>query len=363
MTVVPVQTALFDESLLAVKIATYARIVGLSECVIYGVNDGVSPSQCDPVWSHAQRIMLFRYLLEAQSEIESITGFYLQPTYSESEQHLYRFPLVTKWSKVIQIGTQTITTISLNEAIDYMSDPAVIGPVATTVTDIDEIAVYHPGTEVQVIPSSIVISGGFVTIEIPRCRLVNEASQENPETGWDYNDVPPSASSPFEDVVDVKRIYYEESTGAELVYPHRSSDDTCTICNTTCDEFVHPACGYIRKPMTGVVDILKADRLTSFEWTLPACAGRRANYARLDYVSGMNPTSFQMQEATIRLAHSKSPFKPCSCETANFAWERDRHIPDTITSERARNVFGLSDGAWFAFQQANSAKVFRSGVL
>ena len=59
MTVVPVQTALFDESLLAVKIATYARIVGLSECVIYGVNDGVSPSQCDPVWSHAQRIMLW----------------------------------------------------------------------------------------------------------------------------------------------------------------------------------------------------------------------------------------------------------------------------------------------------------------
>lgn len=363
MTVVPVQTALFDESLLAVKIATYARIVGLSECVIYGVNDGVTASQCDPVWSHAQRLMLYRYLLEAQGEVEQVTGFHLHPTYDADERIRYRLPLVAKWSKIIQVGTQTIDDIVDGEAIDYSSDPAVIGPVATSVTDENEIAVYHPGTDVQVIPSKITIAGGFVTIEIPRCRLVNDASQDNPETGWAWADVPPSASSPFDDTADLKRIWYDSHYGAELVYPHRASDGACGICGMTCEEFAHPACAWIRKAETSVLDILKADYTGSFTWTLPACAGRRASYARLDYLSGMSPTTPQAEDAIIRLAHSKMPIKPCGCDTANQVWTRDRNIPTALSQEQAANPWGMSDGSFIAFKWANSMKVWRSGVL
>lgn len=364
MTVIPALTEI-DESPLAVKLATYAHIVGIDECNLFGVNHGDVASQCDPIWNLTQRTQITRYLLEAQREIEAVTGFYLTPTYTVGEQRPYRFPLVANWGKIIACGIKATIVIASGEAVDYTTDPCIIGPVATSVLDIAEIQVFHPGTTIPIYPSKITLAGGNVTIEIPRCRMVEIAAQDSPVNGWDYNDVPPSASSPFVATVDLVREYTDETFGATLVYPHRSTDSCSCACACRCEEHTTSACTWIRKTETSVIDLMKAT-YAGGKWTPTCCSfcyPIRPEYARVHYLSGMNPTTLQAEDAIIRLAHSKMATQPCGCELALQVWARDRNIPESPSVERLNCIWGLSDGAWIAFKFASAMKMWRSGVL
>jgi len=357
MTVVP-SLSVLDESLSAVKLARYAAIVGLHECNLFGVNFGDS-SQCEPLWSLQQRAMLLRYLIEAQSEIEQVAGFFLMPKYVIGEQHPYRYPLVSKWMKVIAMGVKAISNISLGKTVDYTNDPCEI-TVTTAVTN-DEIRIYHAGTDIEITPSSMVNVAGTLTIEVPRCRMVEIAAQDTPQGGLDYNDVPPSGSSPFVFTVDVKRVYTDTTDTGDLVYPHSKSDGLSCSCQVTCSEFLHEACAYLKVPKTGVIDVLKTNN--GIPSNACGCFSRRASYARINYLSGMDPLTSQAEDTIIRLAHSKMALKPCGCDIANSVWERDRHIPDQLDSQRLGNPFGVSDGAWVAWKFANALKIWRAGVL
>lgn len=356
MTVVA-SLSVLDESLSAVKLAQYAKIVGLHECNLFGVNYGDVSSQCEPIWSLQQRAMLLRYLIESQEEIEQVAGFFLIPKYVVGEQHPYRYPLVSKWGNILAVGIQAESDIDLAATVDYTNDPCEV-TVTTTVAD-DEIRIYHAGTDIEITPSKLTNTAGTLVIEIPRCRMVETAAQDTPSTGLDYTDVPPSGSSPFVFTVDVKRVYTDDTNTGVLVYPH-SASDLCT-CSVTCTEFTHEACAYARVPKTGVIDVIKT------EAGVPAssCVGfsRRAHYSRINYLSGMNPLTSQAEDCIVRLAHSKMPNQPCGCDVANQVWARDRHVPDQLDSQRLGNPFGTSDGAWVAWKFANSMKIWRAGVL
>jgi len=251
MPITPAFSALVNEAS-AVTLARYAQIIEYDECAFFGVDPGnLDQLDCRTIWIKSERDTIAKYLAEAQLEIENQVGFFLSPRWvvgqlsdePDGNSRLvdggreWSLPLVTRWAEVIAGGVRAESTISAGETVSHAADPAVIGPVATTVTDPDEIRIYHPGTDIEMHPSKITISGGNVTIEIPRCRTVTEAAADNDRSGLDYSDTGPGG--PFEQTVDIKRVYNSEATQAVLVFPHQCD----AICAANgCAESTQDAC-------------------------------------------------------------------------------------------------------------------------
>lgn len=365
MTVVTVGLDLIDEGYNAVRLARYAQLAGFSECAFWGVFNSADPQNeaCRPIQSLSQRAMIARYLTEAQDEIEQVCGYPLAPRWF-TDQLPYAPIIHAKQRKVIEIGVRAVSNISIGAAVTFAADPSTVGPIATTVTDEDEIHVYHPGTDVEIDPSAITIAGGNVTISIPRCRLVTDPN--NPDSGWDYADVPPSATSPFDATVDVKRVYNDDTTAGVFVWPHQSSESCDCICTCGCDvcgEYTHEACLYVRNGETGAIDALYA-HLVGSVWTASCpCFCGMPELIRVNYRAGLTPLTKQAEDAVIRLAHAKMPKPPCGCGPLMEMWTRDRETPDVLTRERENCPFGLSQGSWIAWRFANAMRVFRMGVL
>lgn len=360
MTIIKAFGQHIDEGCNAVRLARYAQLAGFSECAFWGVYNEADPvnEACRPIQTLFERQSIAKYLGEAQEEIEQVAGYPLAPCWFEDEVP-YNCRVRARWQKVIEMGVKGVIDIALGAVVDHTNDPAVIGPIATTVTDIDEVHIFHPGTDIEIDPSDITIAGGLVTIEIPRCRLVIDPN--NPDGGWDYTDVGMcGASVPvpgvFECTVDVKRVYNDETTNALLVYPHRSGT-TCAsnCCCPTCSEYTYPACGYIYNAAGGLIDVLKASVVGSV-WTAScsSCDCLAPEKVRLYYRAGMTPLTAQAEDAIIRLAHAKMPKPPCGCGPLMEMWTRDRFVPDVLDRERLNCPFGLSDGAWIAWKFANA---------
>jgi hypothetical protein len=132
-----------------------------------------------------------------------------------------------------------------------------------------------------------------------------------------------------------------------LAYP-----ESCTGCvETTFD-----GCFYVRNPGVGILDVQQ----TSTNSNLCNC---RPQLVRLNYLAGADVLTRQAEDAIIRLAHSKMPQEPCGCDVVKRLWGRDRNVPEVLTAERLNCPYGLNDGAWIAFQFAQSMKVYRSSNL
>lgn len=360
MTVVTVGLDLIDEGYNAVRLARYAQMAGFSECAFWGVYDPTDPqnSACRPIQSLSERAMITRYLGEAQDEIELVTGYPLSPRWFTDE--LEYSPIVhAKRHKVIEIGVMATSNIALGTAVNHGADPAVIGPVATTVTDSSEIHVYHPGSTVEIDPSAITIAAGNVTISIPRCRLVEDP--DNPDNGWDYTVT--GVGGPFEQTVDVKRVYNDDDTQGLFIWPHQTGMGCTCCCAAVCGEYTHEACAYIRNNESGAIDLLFA-HLVGSVWTAEcACACTLPQLVQVNYRAGLTPLTKQAEDAIIRLAHSKMPKPPCGCGPLMEMWTRDRETPVVLTAERENNPLGMSNGAWTAYQFASAMRLFRLGML
>lgn len=333
-----------------VTLKRYAEIIGYPQCNFFGVNNSnISTGfQCREIWSKFERDTIAHYLAEAQDELEQEIGYPLCARWiGENEDQLwrdnkqqYKRKILTRFCHVIESGIKATSTISAGEAIDYTNDPAVVGPIATTVTDTSEIAVFYPDSDRVVYPYSITISGGNLTIWIERCHLVDPDYLDNPDTGLDYTDL-----TNFLSTVDVKRIYNSTATEATIVYP---------ACST-CSETTAAGCIYIINSRVGIVEV----KQTTSPSNLCGCS----KYVNLNYKAGLETLSRQGEDAIVRLAHSKMPTEPCGCAVTQRLWARDRNIPDVLTRERLNCPFGLNDGAWIAWKFAQSMKIMRGGNL
>lgn len=347
-----------------VSVARYVELLGLDECGFRGVYYDGQPASCRDIWIKYERDMVRRQLLEAQNEIETITRYPLTPCWIEDERQPYKFPLLTSWSRVIQGGVPAMAYIDDDAVVDHSTDPAIVGPIATTITDASEVRVYFAASltneMVEIEPSRIVISGGLLTIYIPRCRLVHPDQWNNSRQGIDYN-----VLANFCSVVDVIRVYNDPSTNATLVWPHvcqsSSGNNGCTC--PSCAEYTQSACILVQYGKIGQVGILPAS-YSGGSWAraTSSCCGTPA-FVMLNYQAGLERITPQAEDAVIRLAHSKMPKEPCACEMIRYYWERDRHIPETFTRERINNPFGLADGAWIAWRFTQTMKLVRGGVL
>lgn len=364
--VVPSQTDLIAEAS-AVSLARYVTIIRYPECSFWGVaRSSDRLHQCREIWSKEQRDNVARYLAEAQEEIETEVGYFLSPRYvvgslADQPMHLDRYvddqvyssPITARWPKVIMAGVRGETVIATGATVDHTFDPAVIGPLATSVIDPDEVAIYHPDSDVQINPSAIEILAGQLTISIPRCRMVKEGLADNDGSGLDYTDV-----TNFEATVDLSRVYTDTSVNAELVSPHACS----AFClQGSCAEHTVTGCIYIVDGILGTLAV-KPSNYVGGEWTSSGGSCCRAlTRARLNYLAGMQTITRQAEDAIVRLAHAKMPTAPCGCE--NFLWSMDRFVPEVLTRERINCPFGLSNGSWTAWRYAQEMKQFRGSTF
>jgi hypothetical protein len=183
--------------------------------------------------------------------------------------------------------------------------------------------------------------------------LVDAAHVDNPEVGWEYADV----ATWGETTVDVKRVYNDISTQAHLISNHSCS----AYCSSTgCSTFIQDACGYIRDPELGIIELYPAD-YSGGVWTRRNCGCGGYGQEQLNYMSGLEMNS-QVEDIIVRLAHSKMPKEPCGCEPIRAMWARDRLQLDTYTRERINCPFGTSDGAWIAWRWVENIKLVRGAL-
>lgn len=350
MTIVPRQVDV-EEKINAIRLARYAQIIRYDERRFWGLAVGIPSSWCRTIWTLPQRLMLARYLTDAQIEMEGIIGYPVGYRWIVEPRRAFNWSKRADYAWVLEGGVKAITTVSAGTAVNHGTDPAVIGPVAYAFTDVDEIHIFHPGTDIEIDPDTVSIAGGAVTITIPRARLVSVANADNPEAGWSYTDL-----SKFEATVDIKWIYNDPSTQAVLTTNHKCSS-TCSTCG--CVDYTYTGCIEVAQPEPGLVEVYPADYVSG-AWTRKTTCNVCYRWMQLNYKAGKLPNE-QMEDAIVRLAHSKMPVDPCGCDPAKSLWQRDRNVPTVLTAERLNCPFGLSDGAWFAYQQALSMAVTRGG--
>jgi hypothetical protein len=340
MTVIPVASTQTAEAS-TVKLAEYAQSIQVCECSFWGVRNSPCPDReaCRDVWTKTQRDEIAFYLAEAQEELERKIGYFIGYKWVTEERWAYTAPVQAKWGYIVAGGVKAETNIESASVVDYTgTDPAIVGPIVTTVTDEDEIHVFHTGTNIEVDPSAISISGGSVTITIPRCRLVDPSVADNPAGGLNYADI-----ANFAATVDVKRIYNDTSIQATLI---RNS------CTNDCSETESNVCMQVRYgPISSVY--------APYSSSLCGCC---PDFVELNYLAGTDMTK-QARDAIIRLAHSKMPRNPCDCSPIDEFWKRDRHIPEVLTAERENCPFGLADGSWIAWSWAQAMKLVRGATL
>lgn len=349
-----------------ISLARYAKLTGYSECAINGVAvDGETYGECEnPLWSQFQRDTLLYYLAEAQEEIEQVTGYPLCPTYFADEYHALRtrnaFPLHARWMKVLAAGVRAESAVLAAAAIDYSIEPALIGPLATGVTDPSEIHVFYPGSAREIEPSKVTLSAGSVRIWIPRCRLVTPAAFDTPPEGLAYDDL-----SNFLEAADVMRVSTDDSVNAQFVYAHRATAGHCPTCGcATCGEATAEACLYVSNPETGALDALRGTYAAG-TWTagIRSCYCAQPSGIRVNYLAGLDPITLQAENAVLRLAHAKMPTAPCGCGPLQDLWTRDRFVPEFIDEVRLSNPFGPSDGALIAYRFASAIANRRMSVI
>lgn len=353
----------------AVSLARYAEIVDYDECALWGIAyDDQSLLACNTFWSEGERKATARALAQAQQMLEDFIRWPLCPTWITGqltddvdgrfvdEQPFCHNPIVTRWAYVIAGGIKATTTLAAGQGVSYADDDiAVVGPFAATIANVNEVHVYYPDSDREITPSKITYSGGNLTIEIPRCRLLNPSlfGQTGGNTGPDKSD-----TTNFIATVDVKRIYNDPSTNAELVESHRCGASCLNGCTIATDD----ACMTVRDGVTGIVQIQPATYSDGWTRTSRHCRSCY-DYIRLNYLAGKRTLTPNTEDVIVRLAHSLMPSEPCGCPTLKILWERDRMVPETLTKERLNNPFGLSEGSWFAYQWAKTNAIIRASVL
>ena len=343
---------------LAVPLPLYSQVIGYDEAAFFGIVRENPPAvhSNKPLWIKSERDKVEHFLAESQAEIEQVCGYPLKATWIADEEHDYSNYLSTNWTKVIAGGVQGSTSISAGQAVSHVTDPATVGPVATTVTDSEEIYVYHPETCVRIYPSNIDITAGQLTIEIPRSRLLTEAGYAV-TNGVDYTDTGALAGM-FEQTVDVVRLYNDDSTQGTLVWSHGIAG--CPSCSGA----TGTACLTVLNSNIGELDVLSAE-YSGGSWTTQniTCYCHLPDIIRVNYRAGLEPLTTQARDAIIRLAHSKMPASPCNCDPANYMWARDQVTPRSLTADRINCPFGLNEGAWIAYQFARAMKVVRGSTI
>ena len=348
-TIVPLSTSIYA-SRLAVSLPRYAQIVEYSEPAFFGVNHPDNKLYaCREIWSHDQRIAVYRVLQNAQSKVEAVAEYPVLPTWLGPERHPLANPVVLNVGKLIQMGQKAITAYA-NQVVDDTNDPTTITVTGGAVTDINEIHVYHPGTHVEIYPSAIVNSGADLEITIPVVRMVAIADENTPAGGLTYPDPWSPMGTPwYEEFVDVEREYLSSSLPPVEFISYDCADNCACPPETVTD-----GCAVI---MDAEMSIVRVATLGC------ACIPGITRFADMYYQAGLVGLTSEAEDILVRLAHALMPNEPCGCDLLKARWRGDQLVPDVLTAERENCPWGMSQGSWTAWRFAQSIKQLRMGVV
>jgi hypothetical protein len=341
--IVPLSSAIFT-SRIAVSLPRYAQIIEYAEPAFFGVNHPDNHEfECREIWSHEQRIAVYRALQLSQSELEKTVEYPLMPTWFGPERHDPGNPQILNTGRLIQMG-QKKTVTHANVANTSVVDPAIFIH-AVTVTDVDEVHIYHPGTDVEIYPSKIVIAGGVATITVPLVRMVAIAYEDTPPEGLDMADFAIWA----EDFVDVVEEYLDPVLPpVEFISYDCASAGACPV------ETITDGCAYVSNEKLGII------KIGTF---VDMCLAERAQFVDLYYQAGLADLTPHIEDIIVRFAHARMPNEPCGCDWLKARWRGDQLVPEMLTPERENCPFGMSNGAWLAWEFAQTSKQYRMGIL
>lgn len=328
---------------LAVPLPRYAQIVGVPECAFFGVYnpDPAINADCPNIWSQEQRNEIEQALWTAQRMMENELTYPLYPQFITEETHKVKSRcFVLKKRYMIQAGIKAVENYG-DKGIAYVAETGQMNLIfaagALDGVSEDEIRVYHPGTDVLINPEAIGITLGgindFLNITIPQCRCVKWSQRYNPISGLDISDL-----ANFETELTVKREYVDTSQQVSFRKPNCASND--------CAETLSAGCVRIKDNLISNIEV----RMTNSNCTI-------GDYADFNYYAGLDEMPHNLAEAQVRLAHSLMVATPCPCEGVRSLWIRDRDIPDGAEVDRVNSRFGLSNGAWFAWQIVQDEKI------
>lgn len=349
----------------AVPLHRYAQLISYDECAFWGVRyDGQEERECNSLWTEIQRSAVAVALAEAQADIEGVVGYPLCPTWVGGDGDLtgrwsdvqsVEGVYMTRYGYVITPGIRAESTIASGVTVNYgATDPATVGPVATSVTDPSEVWVFYPNSTRRIYPSSITISGGNLTLRIPKCRMVKPDLLNN-EDG-----VREEIVSNFLETVDIRRVYTDPSTQAVLTTSHICGE----VCvSEGCQVETQTACMLVRNNRLGFIRVYPAT-YSDGSWTVTTTHCPKVyDQVRLYYQAGIRSIPPNLEMAIVRLAHTKLGESPCDCGVITTMWRRDREAPrGGLTRTLLNAPFGIMEGARHAYNVALRYKLYRGGI-
>lgn len=243
-----------------------------------------------------------------------------------------------KYGHIISGGRKQKTLIQAADAIvytdadsdTYFETATVVTPIAATITDPEEIAIYYPGEsgsdEWEIRPTRVTISGGNATIVFRREQAVTKALLES----LDALALNGMTNGNFLTTVDVYRKWHDPSVQVQFVW--RSTDSGCYSCSgdgcVHCGLTVQTGCMTVKDKELGLVTLSPGDWNADDEVydvnAFDVC--RRPDYVRLWYRAGyvdnnlltpMIALSRRWELAVAKLAISKLDRNICSCKAVS----------------------------------------------
>lgn len=355
----------------------------------------------------AGREELAQAIADAEHAIAAYVGFSLLPEWQVDERQMAaRITMregfgsgfnVRSMQKSVQVsrghfiagGQRAKTLIAATVALAY-TDPDTDGykeqataTTATTVTDINEIAVYFAGKagadEWEIRPATVAIAGGNVTVTLKRHQLVDPTLWEALAATAVDGDV----DANFETHVDIYRVRHDPQQQVQFIW----EPENCANCGgagcTQCEFATQYGCltarddrlGFISyRPATWNTDTLVFD---SAEWA--GC--REPDRLRLWYRAGWQDFSraqplkqmdayWERTIAMLALAWLKGDLCDCTAVKTFVNWARedlalsqsqtDLSRSFTFTRYAEKCPWGTRRGAVEAFQRCN-AEGYRNG--
>lgn len=359
------------ETVTKLPLATWAKIMGIHPLHFESVSLEDYPHCSQMImqheWQnndHVSREEIARAIAEAETKIETYLGYRLAPTwevdewrgttrpyrrefvkYNSADIRGYKDTVNADWGYFISGGIRSKELIEADSAITYEDldsdgyfEKATVS-VATSVVDINEIAIFYPGhdgdDEWQIRPIEVRISSGIATITFRRELAVKSdllesfnAHEESIEGTLDDN---------FLSEVDVYRIYNDPITQASFLWEPLNVG--CYQCDgegcSSCAYSTQTGCLIVRgDPRQSIVGYSPGswnsdtDLFDSEVWSLDRSpdivrlyyyAGWRNKSQR--YLSRMDP---QWERVVAYMATAMLDRTPCECMSDNWnKWRED----------------------------------------
>lgn len=368
----------------------WRQTVGFDACAWNGVYDGQTPQSCESWFQYpwqsvnmrAGRDSVGQAVLQAESRLAQRLGFMIAPTYIVGVEipypkngHKVKLP----HGYVQALGTEARDTIAAGAAIAYAGAPGpydldttgTVTVAAGALTDVCEVAVYHPGVVAagtitdndeswRIYPIDIQLTGGNFEITFRRCDLVAWSAHEAQAAG-EAIDIDSAA---FLSTVDVFRRYTQPG-GAVAVW---------RACGSECDEVTQSLCGIIKDKRLGIVQFYPATysggAWTRQDWNYCAIPEK----VRVSYLAGWRSNQYStncdkfgdLAEIVVMLALTLMREDVCQCDQLSWLWDSARKEIELTTSTLAAVVdfFGSTmQGALAAYNWWKDHAIARGGKL